>query len=219
MKQRIDSVKPNFDYNTDSMLSVVNNLPCVMLSPTGPWLAGGSVLRWFTDEPQSGDFDFYFANQAQYNQFSDNMKYAASRIHSSAYARSYQIAVDGEKVIVQAVHAQFFPTLESVLLSFDLTICQLGFDGQDIEFGPTTKDDIAKRQLVPHNITNSANTIQRLAKYSARGYELTLQDATDTVRKIIRLGDKGLASFVRSDVTSKFKTNVGNTDISADEFF
>src|SRR3546814_1065775 len=72
----------------------------------------------------------------------------------------------GPELKVQAIRIAFHETLESVLESFDFSICQCGYDGTDILLGQWTLFDLASKRLVPGRSEEHTSELQSLMRNS-----------------------------------------------------
>jgi hypothetical protein len=70
---------------------------------------------------------------------------------------------------VQLIRKNFYPTLEAVLDDFDITVCKIGYDGEQVITRSTFVDDVATRTLRFDTISPMSH--KRLIKYMAYGYE------------------------------------------------
>src|SRR3546814_11060115 len=78
----------------------------------------------------------------------------------------------GPELKVQAIRIAFHETLESVLESFDFSICQCGYDGTDILLGQWTLFDLASKRLVPGQLRYGTSSLRRVIKYTRQGYTI-----------------------------------------------
>jgi hypothetical protein len=166
--------------------------------PEGPWIAGGSLRRLVIgQDPLEADVDYFFKDQAQYDEWVKEMR-ALPDVRETGktdHAISFEAVVtastslsrgkdlDGSEndaefevqpkivvVKVQGIHLQYYANIEAVLDSFDFTITQLGYDGQNLVVGDHTLWDLARRRLALHRLTHGVSTVRRLLKYSSQGF-------------------------------------------------
>lgn len=172
------------EYAETDFAMALDRLPDI--SPDGPWIAGGSVRRLVSKQPQDSDFDFFFKDEAQFDAFREAMKERGATVGSESdfnitfhlpAASAKPIGDDvfskpGPAIKVQAIRIAFHETLDAVLDSFDFSICQCGFDGTDLAFGQWALWDIARKRLVPGKIRYGASSLRRVIKYTRQGFTI-----------------------------------------------
>ena len=158
----------------------LSRLPDV--KPDGPWIAGGAVRKTMIGEHLDTDFDFFFGNQTQKDLFVDELvEKGASKFSGNETNEVYILPcevpdeMEGEGVKlpemkIQVITLRYYSSLEDVIGSFDFTICQFGWDGDSICVGDFSLWDVARKRLVPLQITYAASSIRRLIKYARQGY-------------------------------------------------
>jgi len=137
----------------------------------GPWLAGGSVLSWYNNEPVGdSDFDIFFKDLKQFDQmFGLLMRNHGSIVFTSENAITINITIDDDIKKAQLIRKNFYKSALDVIDHFDFTICQLATDGWDIVSGEKTFEHIKEKRIEPHKQPNRA-IIKRLIKYISYGY-------------------------------------------------
>lgn len=172
------------EFESTEFYRALDRLPVV--SKGGPWVAGGSVRRLIMNMAQDSDFDFFFRDQEQFDAFCEDMKKrGASVAHENDFnitfilpkVKAVSIGPDefsqaGPELKVQAIRIAFHETLEAVLDSFDFSLCQCGYDGQNLLFGRWTLFDLASKKLVPEKIRYGTSTLRRIIKYTKQGYTI-----------------------------------------------
>lgn len=172
------------DYEATDFAKALARLP--ELSPTGPWLAGGAVRRLISRKPQESDFDFFFRDEAQFDTFCKAVEKAGGfRTSESDFNVSFcipavkakpigddEFSPGGPELKVQAIRIAYFGSLDEALESFDFSICQCGFDGERMAFGPWTLWDLASNRLVPGRIRYGASSLRRVIKYTRQGFTI-----------------------------------------------
>lgn len=172
------------DFEATEFARALERLPTV--SKDGPWVAGGSVRRLVSRQPQDSDFDFFFKSQEQFDAFCAAMeKSGAARANENDFNVTFDLPavkpkpVDegaftpgGPALKVQAIRIAFHESLEAVIESFDFSICQAGFDGERIVFGPWTLFDLANKRLVPGKIRYGTSSLRRVIKYTRQGFTI-----------------------------------------------
>ncbi len=172
------------EYEVTDFAKALARLPAV--ADEGPWLAGGAVRRLVTRLPQESDFDFFFKDEAQFEAFCAAVEKAGGfRVNESDFNVSFcipavkakpigddEFSPGGPELKVQAIRIAFFESLAAVLDSFDFSICQCGFDGHRLAFGPFTLWDLANKRLVPGKITYGTSSLRRVIKYTRQGFTI-----------------------------------------------
>lgn len=172
------------EYEATDFAKALARLPAV--SEQGPWIAGGAVRRLVTRKAQESDFDFFFKDEVQFDAFCEAIEKAGGfRTSESDFnvtfcipaAKAKPIGDDefspsGPELKVQAIRIEFFETLNAVLESFDFSICQCGFDGARLAFGPWTLWDLANNKLVPGKLRYGASSLRRVIKYTRQGFTI-----------------------------------------------
>lgn len=185
------------EFSETEFAKAVVRLP--KLAPEGPWIAGGSVRRLVSRLPQDSDFDFFFHDEGQFEAFCENMKkLGATRENESDFNVTFDLAAAKAKPVgddefedggpalkVQAIRVAFFESLDNCLDSFDFSICQCGYDGNDLVFGPWTLFDIANKRLVPGTLTYGASSLRRLIKYARQGFTICGGGLADMLEQVV----------------------------------
>lgn len=148
-------------------------LPSVGAS--GPWLCGGSLRRLILGEdPLASDLDFFFKSEAQADLFEKELleSTSAKLVFKSATARTFRVVAPGvpEPLTVQVIKLDFYESCAACIDTFDFTICQLGFDGEELHLGEFTLWDLGRKSLVVHKVTYATATVRRLVKYTKQGF-------------------------------------------------
>ena len=161
------------EYGSTAFAKALARLPAVTVD--GPWVGGGSVRRLVMNLPQDSDFDFFFANQEQFDAFCSDMEgRGAKRSGENDFNVTFMLPKndEGPELKVQAIRISFHPTLPETLGQFDFAICKCGFDGVDLVFGEWTLFDLASKRLVPDKISFGTSTLRRIIKYTKQGYTI-----------------------------------------------
>lgn len=160
-------------YESTDFQKALSRMPIV--TPQGPWIAGGSVRRLATDLPQDSDFDFFFASADQLAAFIARMgELGARKVSENEFNISFVIPAADKlpELKVQAIRITFRGTLEETISAFDFSLCQCGFDGADLVFGQFTLFDLANKRLIPGVITYGVSSLRRIIKYTKQGYRI-----------------------------------------------
>lgn len=168
--QKFQTVNSVFVHTADAGL--VNEF--IAPSPEGPWIAGGACLSWFQNQQCSTDIDVYFKNAEQYRDTKDffltNLyKYGFSILTNFESENAYTINISdsARRFKVQFIK-KFCRSASDLLDNFDITVCQIAWDGKNIFIGKHFIEDLADKRL-RFNIFSSSSH-KRLVKYMCYGY-------------------------------------------------
>jgi hypothetical protein len=141
---------------------------------TGPWIAGGSVLNWYLNEPLGeSDIDVFFRGLKQFDVcFAKIMSTAnAELVYSSDNAVTIHAGVKGgSRKRIQLIRKSWFDSAEKVIDRFDFTVCQLVTDGYTLLLGKDTAQHVQNKTLDLVSMPPHADIVKRLIKYVAYGY-------------------------------------------------
>lgn len=143
-------------------------------TPNGPWIAGGACLRWWQDTAVSeNDIDIFCASAKQAADVIERIKSTGRcmQTHKSENASTLTyVATEGQQTWkLQIIINKFYPSLLAVICNFDITVCQVGTDGQSWQLGVTTARDIRERRL-DMELPLQPGAAKRLIKYWIYGY-------------------------------------------------
>lgn len=167
-------------YKYSDLYYVLKGIPD--LEPDGPWLAGGCLRRLLikpSEDNSAGDFDFFFKSQDQMVRFTKDIENRgftrvrntdSSEMWTGSIIKNPATGSKIENIKVNIVYIRYYGSLIDVIDNFDYTICQIGFDGNDLAIGEYTLWDIARKRLVPHKITYAVSSIRRMLKYQRQGF-------------------------------------------------
>lgn len=172
------------DFDNTAFAKALDRLPDI--SESGPWIGGGSVRRLIAGLPQDSDFDFFFADQAQFDAFCKDMKKRGAEIqHENDFNITFllpkakakpigdgEFTIAGPELKVQAIRLRFHPTLAETLEGFDFSLCKFGYDGTSLVCGDYSLFDLASKRLVPDRISFGTSTLRRIIKYTKQGYTI-----------------------------------------------
>lgn len=172
------------DFDATDFAKALDRLP--EIGEAGPWVAGGSVRRLIAGLPQDSDFDFFFADQGQFDAFCEGMKKRGATIaNENDFNITFllpkvkakpigddEFTVGGPELKVQAIRLRFYPTLAETLEGFDFSLCKFGYDGSALVCGQYSLFDLASKRLVPDRISFGTSTLHRIIKYTKQGYTI-----------------------------------------------
>jgi hypothetical protein len=185
------------EYADTDFAKALARLPEV--SAQGPWLAGGSIRRLISRQPQDSDFDFFFRDQEQFDAFCERMKsLGAKRTSESDFNVTFRLPAaepkpvednvfegGGPELKVQAIRIQFYATLEASVESFDFSICQFGFDGERLVLGDWSLFDLASKRLVPGKLSYGTASLRRVIKYTRQGFTICGGGLADILEQVV----------------------------------
>jgi len=160
-----------YDRQEHELFSLCSEFP-------GYWIAGGAVRAFLTGAPITTDVDVFFRNEQQKNMFIDT--YApegklVTKLHTTFKYKEWKI---------QAIYLEYYPDLNTLLDSFDYTICMCGTDGNRLLVGNYTLWDLARKKLVVNKITYGTASLRRMLKYAKQGYTVCQGTASELLTQV-----------------------------------
>ena len=157
------------------------------LSENGPWIAGGSLLRTYLNLGLTTDIDIFFRDEPQYKDYINkldaiNMKNGKSPINNlfrvekmdlAEWHVTYAIVFRNKNYKLQLIHKKFFTSVCNLLDSFDLNICQIGFDGTHLFHAEHCITDIDNKEIKIETVNIPQVVLKRLLKYSSLGFKIS----------------------------------------------
>ena len=149
----------------------------------GPWIAGGALHRTYRKLSLSdSDVDVFFKNKEQLDNFL--MELNINALKTGKYSTKSYIVSDWHHTIVvnymdtdwkiQCVCFKYFDTIEDLFRSFDINVCRIAYDGNNVIFEKQVLDDINNNNLKfnESSIHYPSVTLKRLVKYVKMGYNI-----------------------------------------------
>jgi hypothetical protein len=141
----------------------------------GPWIAGGSCLRWFQDQPvNDSDIDVFCRNAIQAQQVIERIKsygrFSVKYESENAVTLTHYTKDDfSTQWTIQVITRRFFNNPKEVIDNFDITVCQIGTTGTEWILGQETARDVREKNLrmIPPLHSDAP---KRLTKYWTYGY-------------------------------------------------
>ncbi len=169
-----------YKLNVMDFLNIYERLPACHRN--GPWLVGGTIRRLLGDEKLTTDIDIMFKNQQQFEDYCGWLReQGAETINESPR----QITFKYEGWEIQPIRAAFSNTLRQTLDKFDFTICQFGFDGENLVWGDHSMEHLKEKRLEFVRTNDHISTMRRAFKYANQGFFMNqkaivkfLKDAT-----------------------------------------
>lgn len=141
---------------------------CNLIKPeilTGPWIAGGAVLKWIKGEYVQSDVDVFFSSRMQFDIVLDMLK---CRGYSVSFNSDNAVTLSSFSVpkvqLIKRVHS----SCEDLFSTFDITVCQFATDGKVVVSTQEAIDHLNSRTLHFRNVKKSS--LQRLLKYQSYGF-------------------------------------------------
>lgn len=141
----------------------------------GPWIAGGAALRWYQGQPVGqSDIDVFCRSPRQAQLLIEDIKsygrFMVKFESDNATTLSYHRKDDwASEWTIQVIKRRFFNSLEEVINSFDITVCEIGTGGNEWTLGPFTARDIREKNL-RFKLPLQPDAPKRLTKYWTYGY-------------------------------------------------
>lgn len=159
----------NNDVDEMEIFQVLKELP--ELDKDKVWLAGGALRRTLIHDLLTSDFDFFFKNEVELKTFKIKLESkGAKKISETEHQETFEIKIKDKPRLIQLVKIGYYNTVEDLLDSFDFTITQFAYDGEDLICGKYSLWDVARKRLALHKMTYGVATMRRLIKYSNQGF-------------------------------------------------
>lgn len=162
-------------YHIIDVLDVIG----IKINPNGPWVAGGAVLRTFVGLPLNTDLDLFFPDDKTYFNAFHSLNKNSKLIRSSDFSSTFEFLLEYKgkelKTTVQLVKYVYKQKASEIIENFDLSICQMAFDGERIVCPEQTIEDLKQKKMtiLVNKITHPGATLKRIIKYSRRGFMVT----------------------------------------------
>jgi hypothetical protein len=152
--------------------------PVTLICPdakNGPWIAGGAPLRWWQGQPVGeNDIDVFCANakqaEAVIERIKDYGRWQRKFDSDNATTLSYWAKDNASKTwTIQVIKRRYFGSLQAVIDSFDMTVCEIGTGGNEWLLNKHTAKDIRERNL-RMKLPLTPDALKRVVKYWTYGY-------------------------------------------------
>jgi len=185
------------------LFRVLRQLP--KMSPQGPWVAGGAVWRTINNEPlDKCDIDIFFQSEKQFEEsvlkmaslpFVNNVvKEIKNRWNTIYKCHVHEKKTFDKTYDVQFINMNFHPNIESLFESFDFTVCQFGYDGENLHCGLSSLEDLAAKRIRIYNSNKLKALFKHLHKYLSNGFTISSDQTRDLSYRIM-----GMNCFKKSD--------------------
>lgn len=140
----------------------------------GPWIAGGACLRWYQNQPVgNSDIDVFCKSHAQAQNIINAIKsygrFTVKYESENAVTLQYYSKENYIGWTIQIITRRYFNTIQEVINSFDITVCEISTTGNEWVLGPTTARDIREKNL-RFKLPLQPDAPKRLTKYWTYGY-------------------------------------------------
>lgn len=153
--------------------------PVNLIAPSvnGPWIAGGAALQWYQGRPlELHDIDVFCADPEQADQLCQRLAPHCSVNFQSNNATTYGLDIStgitdltAKRWTVQVIKRKYFDSVQDVVNSFDITVCQIGMNGHEWVLGTAAAQDI-RQQNLRMTLPLLPDAAKRLTKYWSYGY-------------------------------------------------
>lgn len=150
----------------------------VLAAFPGYFIAGGAVRALLTGSPITTDVDVFFRNQGERDEFIRVYvpeEKLGTKLHTTFKYKEWKI---------QAIYLDYYADMDTLLNTFDYTICMCGIDGGNLYVGEYTLWDLARKKLVVNKITYGAASLRRMLKYAKQGYTICQGTATELLKQV-----------------------------------
>lgn len=167
----------------------------VKISPEGPWIAGGSVMKTFMGQPLDTDIDVFFKDAPQYEHHVKIMDNNAIVSKETTFSKTYDFIIEHNGVVsrrtIQLINFVYRNKASEIIDTFDLSVCQIAFDGERIVVVDGVLDDIKNKRVKLHvdNLTQPGSTLKRIVKYAGRGFTFSCEDLDAFNHRFVIGGD------------------------------
>jgi hypothetical protein len=176
-------------YEETDLFKTLAKLP--QCTPNGPWLAGGALRRTIQGQPLDSDIDFFFRDEDQKNKFVRDLQHVPlndiTKVRETPHHEHYRgitTSPDPSKPIdIQAIKFQYYANMSEVIDSFDFTICQFAFNGNNVVMGDYSLWDLGRKRLAINKITYPVSTMRRALKYGKQGFTVCNGALTEILRQ------------------------------------
>jgi hypothetical protein len=164
------------------------------INKTGMWIVGGAVRRTIKGEFEvKSDYDIAFASH------SDVAK-AEAALTEDGYKLKWHNTMCRtfvkDKRTVQLLIGTFYKTVEDCLDTFDFTVCQFGYDGEELIYCPLALYDLGRNALVPNKISFAVASLRRMFKYQEQGYRICTGGMTNFLTQCKTLDITAITEYI-----------------------
>lgn len=163
-------------YSTElhNLLSKVLSDANIRLCNKGPFVSGGCLRRAILEQNLlDGDIDVVFKDKDQFEKTLKIVSNSDKFFFKKESPTNKTFIHKKSQAELQLVNYKYFDKAHEVIDDMDYRMCQFAFDGRTITYNPYSLYDIAKGNLVVHNVTFGLNTVKRILKYNKQGFNIS----------------------------------------------
>ena len=138
--------------------------------PEGVWLAGGALRRTLLGHDLESDFDFFFTDEETMKRVKDDLAETLVLKDAREHCDTFTATIAGKTRTIQFIKISWYGDAESVIDSFDFTLCQFATNGHKLWCGDYAMFDTGRKRLAVHKITYPVASLRRLLKYTRQGF-------------------------------------------------
>lgn len=137
-------------------------------------VAGGAALRWYNNQSVAyvSDIDVWCTNSSDVQRINEHYQSKFDKVAFTKNANTYQTYVNGLYTIQVISHT--YSTIDELLNSFDLSVCQIATQGSNFIYKEHFEQDV--KQRVQRVVKYHPTILRRVLKYSMYGYALNDAD-------------------------------------------
>lgn len=180
----------------------------------GPWIAGGALHRTYRKLSLSdSDVDVFFKNKEQLDKYLLELnsnalstgKYSVKSYIVSEWHHTMVISYMDTEWKIQCVSFKYFDTIEDLFRSFDINVCRIAYDGNNVLFEHNVINDIHNNHLSfdENSINYPSVTLKRLVKYIKMGYNIEDKDLRVLTHAFYKSKKKAIDVLDQDFVTKK----------------
>jgi hypothetical protein len=156
-----------------------------IVNPTedGPWIAGGSCLKWYNNQPLGlSDIDVFCKNTSQSDALIQKITSIERQLtkFTSSNATTFELWQENrisKTWAIQIITMDYFDSMQNIIDRFDISVCKIATDGSTYLLGDTTAADI-RSQTLRMAFPLRDDAVKRYIKYQAYGYTPTAELST-----------------------------------------
>lgn len=152
----------------------------------GAVIAGGAAARFYQKKKiEHEDVDIWFETEENFKHYKDNINKFVDSVLSvidTDNAITYTVIICQKEYRIQLIK-RFYPTIEELLDSFDISVCQVATDGDRWFLGRHFAKDLKDHKL--RIVKYHPNILKRLFKYWSYGFH----PDDETLRQILSNSD------------------------------
>lgn len=167
--------------------------------PPNVWIAGGAIRQWIVgDEPKS-DVDVFASSAEGLDKFVTDNLIGATKLRDQEHLVAYK----HQGQLIQVIKYDFYPNKAELLDSFDFTVCQFVYDGEDIWTTTHALTSVLRKHLGVHKISPelAADSLRRAFKYQDKGYKPCL----GTIQKLA----ESMVGLTKEDIKEQVQISPG----------